>query len=107
MVGYDELMNQPQEAIRRIAAHLGLEPDADIVEEIAQEQSLDRVRERVARLDAVQDADLIQHENTAYDPATILHRNHIRDGSSGYGARVLSAEQLTRLEALRQEYGFF
>jgi hypothetical protein len=108
MIGYEELMNQPREAIGRIADHLGLEPSAAMVSTVAEEQSLEEVRKRAERIHAQADESrLVRHENTVYDAETILHRNHIRDGGSGYGAGRLTEEQLGRLEALRREYGFF
>jgi Sulfotransferase domain len=99
MIGYDELLNQPREAVQRVAAYLGLEPAPAVIDQLVHEQSLEQVRQRVEQFAALPD--------DAHDPETILHRNHIRDGSTGYGAKLLTKEQLDRLEALRQEYGFF
>jgi hypothetical protein len=98
LLGYDEIMHSPREAIARVAAYLGLEPAESDIAALAHEQSLPEVRRR------------LEQGETSHDPhapETMLHPHHIQKGGSGYGAKILTPEQLARLEALRQEYGFF
>ena len=93
---YREVVDSPLEAVRRVARHFGLPADSPIVREIAEENSFEQVRRRVERLNAAA-FDL-------HDPETLLHKNHILDGSSGYGRTSLTAEQLSRIDALSEQY---
>ena len=80
----------------------------DLIAEVNEETSLERVREKVEQLNSDEaQRRLIRHENTMYDPQTLLNVNHIRDGGSGYGRAFLSPEQLGRLHDLMRKWGLF
>jgi hypothetical protein len=105
IVGYEEITSDRIAAVGRIAAYLGLAIDAEIIREVAGETSLERMAEKVQELNAITDEGrLVRLPNTSYDPETLLNLNHIRDGRSGYGYEVLTAEQLSRIAALVQKY---
>ncbi len=105
ILGYAEITAHPANAIRRIAAYLGLVEDPKTIAEVAQETSFERMREKVEELDTVTDERrLIRRDRYVYDRETLLNLHHIRDGSSGYGCRILSADQLARISDLVQRY---
>lgn len=108
MIGYDDLIGSPRETIARIASHIGLDATPEIIADLAHEQSIEEVLKRVEQIGSQPaNAHLIRHEPTTFDPGATLHRHHILHGGSGYGAERLTKKQLDRLEALREEYGFF
>ena len=100
---YEEITGKPVESVGRLAAYLGLEACAELIAEIAAQSSIERMRDKAEQLAAVIERDrLVQHHQTVYDKETLLHVNHIRDGSSGYGRARLTAEQWDRIAELRQ-----
>jgi hypothetical protein len=58
------------------------------------------------KIGTVEDSSFVRKDGYVYDRQTLLHRNHIRDGSIGYGARVLNSEKLALIDAAMQEEGF-
>ena len=108
ILGYDDIMTYPAEAIELIARYLGIEARPDLIAEVNEETSLDRVRDKVEQLNSNEaKGRLIRHENTLYDPDTLLNVNHIRDGGSGYGRAFLSTEQCEQLDDLMRRWGLF
>jgi hypothetical protein len=108
ILGYDDIMSYPGDAIELIARYLGIEARPDLIAEVNEETSLKRVRQKVEQLNSDEAQHrLIRHENTRYDPETLLNVNHIRDGGSGYGRALLSAEQLGRIDDLMRKSGLF
>lgn len=102
---YDEIISSPVVAVQRIATNLGLKPDPETVQMIVEKTSLPRIREKVNSLSSAENASrLVRLENTAYDPTTLLHERHIRDASSGYGIKCLTAEQLKQVEGLLERF---
>lgn len=103
---YDDIVANPAGAIELIARYLGVEANTDIIAQVNEETSLERVREKVEELNS-DDARprLIREANTMYDPETLLNVNHIRDGGSGYGRAILCREQLERIDDLMRKSG--
>jgi hypothetical protein len=108
ILGYDDIMSRTTDAIELIARYLGIDAGPGLIAQVNDETSLERVREKVGELasDGARRR-LIRHENTMYDPETLLNVNHIRDGSSGYGRALLSPEQLLRIDDLMRKWGLF
>lgn len=105
ILSYEEIIAAPADAVRRIDRYLGLDSGAETVETVRTVNTLDRMRDRADALERRENqARLIQLERTAYDPETLLNIKHIRDGGIGYGAQVLSADQLTQIKAAAREY---
>jgi hypothetical protein len=105
ILAYNDIMTRPEKAIEAIASYLGLEGRPDLIALVNEETSLERVREKVAQLSSEETRRrLIRHENTMYDPETLLNVNHIRDGNSGYGRRLLSQEQISRIDELMRKW---
>jgi len=95
VVPYDRIRNAPLEAISAIARHLRLVVPDELVQRIARETSPDAI---AAIADQVsEERGAVRTPRSAYDPETLVHRNHIRNGSSGYGRELLSEEQQERV----------
>lgn len=100
---YEELVMDPAGGISEIATHLGL---ANVlapgeVEQLATEYSfqanLERTRE-ISRRYRAEQVDLADASNVRkYDPQTLLHWNHMRDGRVGGWRQQASAEERTTL----------
>jgi hypothetical protein len=106
ILAYNDIMARPEEAIEQIARNLGIEGRPELVAQVNEETSLQRVREKVAQLNSEDGRRrLIRHENTMYDPETLLNVNHIRDGNSGYGRALLTQEQTSRIDELIRKWG--
>lgn len=118
ILSYEAIMHQPTESVAAIAAYLNVAARQELVVEIAEANSFDRMREKVEEISTLDYAGrLVRHDRTLYadaarsdrsyfyDPETLFQLNHIRDGSAGYGASRLTQVQLRRLEELVREKG--
>ncbi len=102
VIPYDQLLAEPEATVSRIASLLSLGPSRQIVSAVVEATSIERMRERA---DALVPERLVPvAPGIDHDPVSLLHLNHIRDGSSGYGPRALSPEQLARVEAARASH---
>lgn len=102
IVAYEQIVTAANETVRAIAQHLGLQDRPEVIRTIARDSSLERVKESV---DSLADNDrFVRDAGLEYDPETLLHRSHIRDGGTGYGRKVLTAEQGLRIDALLQKH---
>ncbi len=98
MLDYDGIVADSLAMVQRIAAFLDLDEGSDAVRMVMEETALARMREKADSLP--DEAQLIALCGFPHDPETLLHPNHIRDGSSGYGRELLSAAQLERIPTL-------
>jgi len=106
LLTYDEITTDPVAAIERIGEYLGLSTPSKVLDRIAAATSFQRMRDKVTELERTQaEGRLVQHENTTYDPDTLLNLHHIRNGGSGFGRQALAPEQLSRINALSSQYG--
>jgi hypothetical protein len=102
IVAYDSIRNAPLDAVVGIAEHLGLDPSADQFDRIVHETSVDAMKAIADQVDPERGA--IRTPKSMYDPETHVHRNHIRDGGTGYGRVRLSPEQARRVEEVLVPY---
>ncbi len=102
ILDYEQIVSASIDAVRRIAVFLGLDDDSNTVRRIAEQTSLKRVRQDSESL--TDSARLAHHSDLEYDPQTLLHRKHVRDGSMGYGRKLLTAEQTGQIDALLQKH---
>ncbi|HTQ18074.1 sulfotransferase domain-containing protein [Mycobacterium sp.] len=118
ILSYEAITQQPTDSVAAVASYLNIAARQDLVAEIAEANSFGRMREKVKEISTRDYAEhLVRHDRTSYidaarsdncylyDPETLLHLDHIRDGSTGYGAGRLNQTQLRRLEELLHEKG--
>jgi hypothetical protein len=106
ILGYGTIMADPQGSVRKVAAHLHLDAHDPGITAVVHATSFARVRDRVEEIGSLDyGPNLIRHERSSYDPETLLHVDHIRNGGSGYGVTMLSPDQLRQLDALLAEKG--
>jgi Sulfotransferase domain len=116
ILSYEAITQKPTESVAAVASYLNVAVRQEQVAEIAEANSFGRMRERVKEISMLDYGDLVRHDRTSYtdaahdrsyvyDPDTLLHIDHIRDGSTGYGASHLTQAQLRRLEKLLREKG--
>jgi hypothetical protein len=84
---YEDILDDPVQAVRELAWHLDIRPAEGEAERIAEEYSLaaNKARTEALRRQLEQTGvDLNAAGNSLIcDPATLLHWNHMRDGRSG------------------------
>ncbi|MCV7330762.1 hypothetical protein [Mycobacterium cookii] len=117
ILSYAAITQQPAESVAAVACYLNVAVGQDQIAEIVDANSFDRVRERLkaigmldyeerlVRLDRTSYTDTAHDRSYLYDPDTLLHLDHIRDGSTGYGTTRLTRSQLRRLRNLLREKG--
>ncbi len=117
ILSYEAITQQPTESVAAVASYLNIAVRQEQVAEFAEANSFGRMRERVKEISMLDYGErLVRHNRTSYfddahdrsyvyDPETLLHLDHIRDGSTGYGASRLTQAQLHRLEELLGEKG--
>lgn len=98
ILDYERIVVDPLAAVQRIAAFLELDERSDAIRAVTEETSLPRMKEKAEALP--DEAHLIALCGFPHDPETLLHPHHIRDGGSGYGRKLLTADQLERIPAL-------
>lgn len=95
IIDYDWICQSPIEAIRAVAAFLGLNASDELVRRLATGTSLEAVAAMAAQVSEGRGA--VRTPRSIYDPETLVHRDHIRNGSSGRGRALLSEEQQRRV----------
>jgi hypothetical protein len=106
ILGYEAITCKPTESVAAIASYLNVAARQELIAEIAEANSFDRMRKKVKEISSLDyGGHLIRHERTSYDPETLLNLHHIRNGCTGYGAGRLNQDQLRRLEELLHEKG--
>src|SRR5947209_82518 len=82
IVRYEEIVNRPQCAIRRIGEYLaGDKVTPRMVEEVAARTCFERMRERVEEINTIAEPGrLVDTGTNLYDPETMLFRHHMGDG---------------------------
>jgi hypothetical protein len=101
IINYKQIVFAAVESVQRIATFLELDYDAHTIKAVAEQTSLERLREKA---ESLTDASLVHPSGSDYDPETLLHPGHIRDGGIGYGRRSLSAEQAEKIDALLRKH---
>lgn len=106
ILDYGTIMDSPEQALQRIAAHLGVELEPHAVRQIMEATSFERMRERSEALkQSGVRRDRSYGDNSLIDQDSLLHPGHIQDGTSGYGLRQLSAEQLAGIHSVLERHG--
>jgi hypothetical protein len=99
-VRYEEMIVNPLEQIRRIAAHLNIELTEEQFRQIDHQTNLQASRRICQELKHRPEAKIFRADTHRVDPATNLHDNHIFSGDPGRWRLELTSEQarsLTRL----------
>src|SRR5439155_9656304 len=99
VLAYDSITSQPVPSIREVAAYLNLTVDVSVLEEIAAETGIERMRE-LSKWSEESAGATMQEGSYQFNRETLLHRNHIQDGRSGYGAQLLSANERRAVESM-------
>ena len=107
VVPYPDIAERPVAAIQRIGKFLlGKQLDPDVVAAAAKETSFEQMREKVAAINRMSKRRLVHaRADMYYDAQTMLHRNHISDGSSGYGRAYLTRRQVDAVAKAVAKYG--
>lgn len=87
---YEDVMRDLPREVQRIAGHLGVQYDAERSTKIAEEYSLERQRERIAKSTP---GNLQHHQHATFDSKELLHLNHIHSGEAERWRRELSPRQ--------------
>jgi hypothetical protein len=101
---YEDIVADPGQAVAELAAHLGLALAPGEADQVAAEFSLEANRRRTDAMRADLQArgldlsDPAHHQR--YDPATLLHWNHLRQGRAGGWRSGLTPDQLALIDRL-------
>jgi hypothetical protein len=101
---YEDIVEDPGRAVAELAAHLGLALAPGEADQVAAEFSLEANRRRTDAMRADLQArgldlsDPAHHQR--YDPATLLHWNHLRQGRAGGWRSGLTPDQLALIDRL-------
>ena len=97
---YADLIADPARGVAEIAEHLGIGLEPGEARAIADSLSWEANRQRTTELAGRLRAEGVtprSDDQERYDPATLLHWNHLRDGGSGTWRDIASDEQLGHL----------
>lgn len=106
VVSYTAIMVAPLESIFQIACYLGVEMQPEILQRIAGEVSFEQVRQFSRHVSELQPSRLARSHGLVFDRETLLHQDHIRDGSTGYGITDLDPDVLAQIDSMLIEEGF-
>lgn len=102
IVGYRAIVRAPQKAIAMLAAYLELDASSEVVKCIASATSLEAMKAIAAQVGRERDG--VRTPRSIYDPETHVHRDHIRDGRTGHGRKLLAPEQVRRADEVLAPY---
>jgi hypothetical protein len=99
---YEDTILDLESEIRNIGRFLGVPLDEGVVSQYGRRFSL---HNQIDYIQSIPAEDLVYaNENDVYDRTTLLHRNHVTDGSHGRYLRDLSPAQIEVIEELAQEW---
>lgn len=104
IVSYASVVHSPLEAVRRVKGYLGLNASEGLLVRIADETGLAAMKNIADKLETAPPESFDGVDSLLYDRSTLLHKNHIRDGSSGYGRGMLSTGQQGIIEETFPEW---
>lgn len=93
LIRYEDMVKDPQRQIRRIAMHLGIDANADVVSRIHGETNIETSRKICDDVRRRPDSEVYLIAEARVDPATRLHENHVFDGKVGRWRSDFTAEQ--------------
>lgn len=99
---YETMVLDLREEVLRVAGHLGVGLGTSLADELSDRYTLDKQRQRIRAID-YKNQDLGE-EADLYDPASLLHRNHIHSGQSGQWRTELSRFQVALLEYIAYDW---
>jgi Sulfotransferase domain len=106
IIPYEQIVTNAAEQIERIASYLGLSATPEIIRQVAEETSFQYLKRLSQRIDTLESPRLVRKDGCLFDRETLLHKNHIRNGGVGYGARFLNRAQLSDLDGMLRQEGF-
>lgn len=99
---YEDVTNNIGEEVERIARFLGLECTLDLLRDIAEDLSFESQQDRIRM---VAESALVEVNPTnAYDPVSLLHRNHLQSGEAGRHRLNLDSTQIHLIETLAADW---
>ena len=93
MIPYHRIRRAPKRTIREIGDYLGFSLAAEQVSLIHNEMAFAKLKQWSSSIGDNPHGNVVRLRNTVYDSETSFHRNHIRDGRSGNGQRMLTPHQ--------------
>lgn len=101
---YDRLVGNPSRGVREIAHHLGLTIGTEEADAIAAEYSFEENRRRVEALGARLRSTVGRLDSPeftqVYDPESLLHWNHLRDGRVGGWRQLATSRHLAAIDRI-------
>jgi hypothetical protein len=73
-----------------VKEYLGLDASEEVLVDIASETGMDAMKNVADRIESAPPESPVRVKGMVYDRRTLLHKNHIRGGSSGSGRAVCS-----------------
>jgi hypothetical protein len=92
---YENMMQDIKGEVARIAQHLKIDLSPEEIEEIAQNHSLEKQKNRIKTWKSSSDKD-----SETYEQKTLLHYNHINSGKSQQWCDALNQLQIGYLESI-------
>jgi hypothetical protein len=105
MIPYNQVRRAPKRTIRTIAEYLNFALSPAQVSLVHDEMAFDKVKAWSSTIGDDPALEVVRLREMAYDPETSFHRNHVRDGRSGNGRRMLTLEQRRLVDALLKRHG--
>lgn len=102
IIDYHAIVRTPKKAIAMLATYLELDAGKDAVEQIAAETSMYAMKVIAGQVGHQRRG--VRTVRSMYDPETHVHRDHIRDGRTGHGRKLLNDEQLRRADQVLAPY---
>jgi hypothetical protein len=106
IVSYEAIVRNPCSEITGIAAYLGLSTEPEDERNIARALSFKQLRRFSQHIAELEPGRVVRDNGYLFDRRTLLHANHIRNGSMGYGVKNLNDSQLLAIDAMLCEEGF-
>jgi len=93
---YETMLNDLRGEITRVADFFGVNLSEDATTRVADGLSIDAQQDKISRYN--EEGDYVVCDTHRFNPDTLLHLNHIRDGKVNKFASVLTPEQIRMLE---------
>lgn len=93
---YEDMIEDMQAEVRRIASYLGVDLDDEAVDSISGEYTLEKQKERILEFDYREKG--VGEERNRYNPDNLLHFNHIKSGEKEQWRKELTRLQTGYIE---------